>query len=164
MAVYFVFVVILLLASQPVGVAFFAVALIGYLVETVWGDRKLAVLSGRQRKPPWSGSNTSSAHVLAAVPPGKAPQIALRALTVVGGRKPTLVSEWEAVAWIGSWWTNVPRWQAYQLDVFVSEGPDGLTCFTCSARPRRVMSWAGITQSQKLVARLSQEVGRLAPK
>jgi hypothetical protein len=163
-AVYIVFAVILLSASQPFGVAFFALALIGYLLETVWGDRKLAVLSGRQRKPPWSGSNTSSAQVLAAVPLDKAPQIAFRAVTIVGTGKPALVSDWEAVGWIGSWWTNVPRWQAYQLDVFVSEGPDGLTCFTCSARPRRVMSWAGITQSQKLVARLSQEVERLAPK
>jgi hypothetical protein len=159
--VYLVFAVILLWASQPVGVAFFGVALIGYLAEVVWGDRRLAVLSGRQRKPPWSGSNTSSAQVLAAVPLDTAPQIALQAVTFVGERKPVLVSDWEAVGWIGSWWTNVPRFQAYQLDVFVSEGPDGLTCFTCSARPRRVMSWAGITQSRKLVARLSRIVERL---
>ena len=90
-----------------------------------------------------------------------APQVALQAVTVVGEHKPALVSDWEAVGWIGSWWTNVPRFQEYQLDVFVSEGTDGMTCFTCSARPRWVMSWAGFTQSQRLVARLCQEVERL---
>jgi hypothetical protein len=162
--VYAAAAVILLAASQPVGVAFFALALIGYLVHVVWGDRRLAVLSGHQRKPPWSGSNTSSAQVLAAVPLDSAPRIALRAVTVVGERKPVLVSDWEAVGWIGSWWTNIPRFQEYQLDVFVSEGADGMTCFTCSARPRWVMSWAGFTQSQRLVTRLSQEVERLSLK
>jgi hypothetical protein len=159
---YIVVAVILLAASQPVGVAFFGVALIGSLAHYVWGDRRLAILSGRPLKPPWSGSNTSSAQVLGAVSLDEAARIALRAVTVVGERRPELVSDWEAVGWVGSPWTNIPRLQEYQLDVFVSEGTDGMTCFTCSARPRWVMSWAGITQGHRLVARLAQEVERLA--
>jgi hypothetical protein len=114
-----------------------------------------------QTKLPWSGLNTSSAQVLAGVPLEEAFQISLQAVAIVAERKPTLVSDWEAVGWIGSWWTTIPRFQEYQLDVFVSEEADESTCFTCSARPPWAMNWAGITQSQKLVARLSQEVERL---
>lgn len=161
-SVYVVCAVILLAASQPVGVAFFGLVLIGYLADVRWGDRRLALLSGRQRKPPWSGSNTSSAQVLVGIPLDEAPQIALQAVTVVGRRRPALVSNWEAVSWVGSPWTNIPRYEEYQLDIFVSEASDGKTLFTCSARPRQVVSWAGVTQSQRFVARLCQEVERLA--
>jgi len=161
---YLVLAVILLASSQPVGVAFFGVALVLYVFDVVYGDRRLAILSGRPLKPPWTGSNTSSAQVLADVPLKAGAQVALQAVTVVGKRRATLVSDWEAVSWIGYFWTNIPRLQEYQVDVFVSEGANGGTLFTCSARPRRVMSWGGITQSQKLVAGLVQEIERLTSK
>jgi hypothetical protein len=137
------------------------VLLVIYVLDVVYGDRRLAILSGRPLKPPWSGSNTSSAQVLADGPLGAASQVALRAVTVVGERRPVLVSDWEAVSWIGNFWTNIPHLQEYQVDVFVSETANGRTLFTCSARPRRVMSLGGITQSQILVARLVQEIEQL---
>jgi hypothetical protein len=52
-----------------------------------------------------------------------------RVVTDVGERRPALVSDWEAVSWIGSRWTNIPSLQEYQLDVFVSEGASGGTLY-----------------------------------
>jgi hypothetical protein len=160
-SLYLLLAVILLVSSQPVGAGLFGVVLVLYSFDVVYGDRRLAILSGRPLKPPWSGSNTGSAQVLAEVPLSAGAQVALCAVTLVGERRPALVSDWEAVSWIGYFWTNIPSLQEYQVDVFVSEGPNGGTLFTCSARPRRVMSLGGITQSQKLVARLVEEIERI---
>ena len=158
---YVVVSAVLLASSQPILVAILGVVSVGNALAFVYGDRRMLLLSGRPLKPPWTGTNTHSAQILANLPMTEALQIALHAVTVVGERRPALVSDREAVSWIGNYWTNIPSRQAYQIDVFVSEGATGGKVFICSARPQRVMSIGGINQSKKLVDRLVQEVKRL---
>jgi len=125
----------------------------------VW-DRKLTVRVGRTDAP-WTGSSARWAQTFAAVPLGSAAQFGVTAISRVGGRNAELISDWEAIGWIGSSLTNIPEWQEYQLDVLVSCTPDGRVCFTCSARPRWKMGWGGASKSGRLAESLRSEVERL---
>ncbi len=145
----------------PIFLTSFGAFLIFAVVTSLFGDRRLAVRSGRIDAP-WIGSNASWTQTFAAIPIESACHLAGQAVTNVGGRRVELINGCEAVGWIGSGWTNIPEWQEYQLDVLVSQDPGGLTRFTCCARPRWKMGWGGTSKSRRLADSLRHEVERLA--
>jgi hypothetical protein len=130
------------------------------VVSSLFGDRKLAIWTGRT-DPPWAGSSARWTQTSAAIPLDSAAHFGVTAISRVGGRNAELISDWEAIGWIGSSLTNIPEWQEYQLDVLVSRAPDGHACFTCSARPRWKMGWGGASKSARLAESLRSEVERL---
>ena len=110
------------------------VAILTYgVIASAVGDRKLAIRAGRGDAP-WNGTYASWTQQTSATPVEVAASLAAQAISDVGGRNVELDNNLTAVGWIGS---NFPFWQEYQLAVVVSIGTEGLTTFTCCARPRR---------------------------
>jgi hypothetical protein len=144
----------------PFYLSSFGLFLVFSVAMSLWGDRKLAARSGRLDAP-WSGSNASWTQTFGHIPIQSASHVAAQAVSNAGGRGVQLVNSWEAIGWIGSSWVNVPEWQEYQLDVLVSQGAGGTTCFTCSTRPRWKVVWGGASKSKRLAESLRVEVERL---
>ncbi len=123
-------------------------------------DRRLAVRAGRA-SPPWTGSNARWAQFAHPMPLDTAVRLATDAISNMGGRGVEAVSGVMVTGWVGSVFTNLARWQQYQLAVALSWAPDGSTVFTSCARPRFGATLFGAPKSQRLAASLQDELLRL---
>ena len=65
------------------------------------------------------------------------------------------------IGWVGSVWTNVARWQAYEVAVEAIAQANGTTKLVCCARPRFSFAYFGGAMSQRLAAELHDAVVRL---
>ena len=93
-----------------------------------------------------------------------------QAIRNLGGRDISLIGSNITTGWVGSMWTNIPQWQAYQLAVVIEDEEANTLRLLCCARPRKAWAaylcvswwyvWGG-NRSDELAERLSQEITRL---
>lgn len=132
-------------------------------------DRKRQLDRG-QADNPWLGTGASAVTVTFRGTVDTARDASTQAIRNLGGQSISFIGSNITTGWIGSVWTNIPRWQAYQLSVVIEdEGPNPLRLLCC-ARPRKAWAaylcvswwyiWGG-NRTDEIAERLSQEIARL---
>lgn len=138
---------------------FGAIGVVGLIISTLT-DRKLLIQVGRPT-PPWSGNYAAAFPVRAAVTPDRALVVARQAIGHLHAHDVQTFDHHTVVGWVGSIWTNLPRWQAYQLAVVVIGQSYGTTELVCCARPRFSLAYFGGSMSRELASDLQQAVSSL---
>jgi hypothetical protein len=146
-----------------VGVAIILLALRSRL------DRKRQLARGKPDNP-WSGSGASTVTAIFRGTADAARTASTQAIRHLGGQDISLNGSSVITGWIGSMWTNIPQWQAYQLSVVIEDEEANPLHLLCCARPRKAWAaslcwtwwyvWGG-NGSDELAQRLSQEIIRL---
>ena len=130
------------------------------LVLFTTGDRKLKVDLGRPDAP-WSGNYAASRELDTLHTPHDAIGLARQAVLRLSPRNVVTVGDHSVIGWVGSVWTNVARWQAYEVAVVAIAQANGTTKLVCCARPRFSFAYFGGAMSQRLAAELHDAVVRL---
>lgn len=118
-------------------------------------DRRRGLGKTSQVDPAWSTSVTlpTSGEI--------AKRLAERALTMIGCKSIAHPDTEVIVGWIGRAWTNVPRYQQYEVVVRYTSNGSNETLVECSARPRFATAIFGVSRAQKLQERVCQEIASL---
>jgi hypothetical protein len=94
-----------------------------------------------------------------------------KAIQNLGGQDISLIGSSITTGWMGSMWTNIPQWQAYQLSVVMENEEGNPVHLLCCVRPRKAwaavlnLSWWyvwGGNRSAQLAQRLSEEIAQLS--
>jgi hypothetical protein len=117
-------------------------------------DRKLLLDVGKPDAP-WSGADAAWLPVDTDLSPQRALRIARSAIIQLDARDIRTIGNHTVVGWVGSFWTNIPRWTAHEVAVVIIVQPDGETQLVCCARPR-LRLLVGI--SREWASRLQQGV------
>ena len=132
-------------------------------------DRKRQLDHG-QADYPWTGGGAST---VKAVFPGSADTAraaSAQAIRNLGGQDISVIGSSITTGWTGSMWTNIPKWQAYQLSIVIENEEANPLHLLCCARPRKAwaasLNWSwwyvwGGNRSDELAERLSEEIARL---
>jgi hypothetical protein len=118
-------------------------------------DRKLLVDVGKPDAP-WSGAGAAWLPVDTDLSPERALRIARSAIIQLDARDVRTIGNHTVVGWVGSIWTNIPRWTAHEVAVVIIAQPDGATQLVCCARPRLRLLGSGI--GREWASRLQQGV------
>jgi hypothetical protein len=130
------------------------------VIVSVFGDRRLAVRSGRWHPALENAGFTASASF--PIPFPSAINVASQAMSAIGARGVEVIDGRAVVGWVGSVLTNLPKWQQYEVAIDVARSPDGGTRFAILARPRFAYALYGSQRSEQLRGQLQAQVMRAA--
>jgi len=143
--------------SKPWAIALLVAFALGNLVLLTASDRKLRVDLGKPDAP-WGGNYAAWLPVEAEISTEAALRIAREAVQGLRSRQVRTIGDHTVVGWVGYLWTNVARWQAYELAVVVVSQPGKTTQMICCARPRFSIAYFGGARSRELAAGIQRAV------
>jgi hypothetical protein len=144
----------------PLIFGFFGIVGGGNVIISVYADRKLAIRSGRWH--PASDNADFTVFASVPIPFSSAINVASQAMSSIGAKGVEVIDGRAVVGWIGTVFTNLPKWQQYEVAIDVTRSHDGRTRFAALARPRFAIAAFGSRRSEQLRGQLQEQVMRAA--